>query len=418
MANTRTCTECGTEGLSWRLAYHEGETLTRLCDADTGAVHVCPKTGKVPTVYGRAGRRAKGRPWVPAAAPVAPALAPTQGPAPWIPPAAADPAPAAPSPASPGGSVEAAIQALIGGALNARMDKVEADLLAMVAELETKQVAAKPAPVEHVVVYRNAAGDETKVPGTHAQFADLLQLVQPIPVLGRIPVLLYGKPGASKSHSGKVLAETLGLSFWSISLTPQTPESRLFGLMPLPGQEYKRTGFHDAVEHGGVVLIDELDFGPPSLLGSLNSLLANGFASFPTGVVRVHPDFVLIATANTPGRGGAIGHESRRPLDAATLDRFAVLEWRYDEDQEEQIAGRINPDASAAWEQWVRKVREHARDAQPGLTVSPRTTYYGAGLLGHGFGVDAVADMVLFRGLDASSRAKVLSACPLPKVRK
>lgn len=419
----RACRECGAPGLMWTARLMDGERRTVLVDAGTNEPHLCPKTGKVPMVFG-AGRWAKRRPFIPAGEMPRTATERTEQAAPAIIETIATVVEDQPAMKQNGhayeqwavGAVEQAILGLIGPSVERRIKELEQTVTALMAEAEGKTGTKV---VEHTVTVRNAAGDETHcVTGAHAQFADLLMLVQPIPVLGRIPVLLYGKPGASKSHSGKMLAEALGLSFWSISLTPQTPESRLFGLVPIPGQEYRETGFQRAVTNGGIVLVDELDFGPPSLLGSLNSLLANGFASFPNSPepVKVHPDFVLIATANTPGRGGAVGHESRRPLDAATLDRFAVMEWRYDQDQEQTIATAINSEA-AGWTRWIQDVRAYAAETHPGLTVSPRSSYYGAGLLAAGFAPERVADMVLFRGLDKASVAKIVAACPVPKVR-
>lgn len=400
----RTCRFCGATNLTWRR--DASTTFKWKLQGPDGVLHACLSAPTPEPAPSAPKAEAAPAPEVPAD----PGFNPTTE-------TEADEAPEAeadtPAPAPAPGSLEATILGLIDARVTPSLAKVRKDVKRLIATQASQAPGTTTTTTLRVEVTR-VDGTQHTVEGAHKQFASLLRAVAPLPIIGRVPPLLFGKPGSSKSHSAKAVADALGLSFASLSLTPQTPESRLFGLVPLPGQPVLRTAFMDAVENGGVFLLDELDFGPPALLGTLNSLLANRFASFPAaGRVPVHPDFVLIATANTPGRGGAVGHETRRPLDVATLDRFAVIEWQYDEDAERNLTAAINPKA-AAWAEWIGRVRAFAKDACPGLLVSPRSSYYGAGLLGAGFEPDAVAEMVLFRGIDPVIKAKVLAACPLP----
>lgn len=246
------------------------------------------------------------------------------------------------------------------------------------------------------------------IPKAHKQVPELLYWVNQ-----REPVMLFGKPGTGKSHSAHQVSEAINLSFWLISLNPQTPESRLFGYKDAVGN-YHHTGFRSAYENGGVVCIDEIDNASDSLLTSLNSALSNGHGCFPDAMVKRHPDFVLIATANTPGRGGDINHAGRRPLDAATIDRFAIIEWDYDLDLEKSLVNDINPNAMD-WFEYVVRTREHCRVNHPRVIVSPRASYKGAlALKNSGFSIEQIADSVLFKGLDKDTKAKILSAVPLP----
>ena len=74
---------------------------------------------------------------------------------------------------------------------------------------------------------------------------------------------------------------------------------------------------------------------------ALNSALANGFAAFPDQAepVKAHVDFIPVVAANTYGRGADRLYIGANQLDASTLDRFAVLSWDYDETLERSLAG-------------------------------------------------------------------------------
>lgn len=255
-----------------------------------------------------------------------------------------------------------------------------------------------------------------RIDGAHEQLPELMYWCGATDSNGfRFPVMMFGKPGVGKSHSAHQVAQALGLSFGLISLNPQTPESRLFGFYHANGG-YIRTAFREAFENGGVYLIDEIDNASDALLTSLNSCLANGHGAFPDGLIARHPEFVCIATANTPGRGGDANHAGRRQLDAATINRFACIEWRNDDALELRLAESINANGGRVWLDWVRKVRAYCGEHHPRVIVSPRSTMMGAkALLDSPFTVAQVAEMVLFKGLDKDTKAKILAACPLPQ---
>ena len=59
--------------------------------------------------------------------------------------------------------------------------------------------------------------------------------------------------------------------------------------------------------------------------------------AFPNGLVKMHPDFKVVAAGNTFGKGANRQYCGRNSLDSATLDRFMVIEWDYDREQEAKI---------------------------------------------------------------------------------
>jgi hypothetical protein len=219
----------------------------------------------------------------------------------------------------------------------------------------------------------------------HAQFENLLTIVG----TGQ-PVLMVGPAGTGKTHGAALAAEALGLSFHSISVGSQTSKSDLQGYLDA-NHNYVRTQFREAYEGGGVFLLDEADAGNSNVLILLNAALSNGYMAFPDGMVHMHEDFRMIATANTYGHGASRQYVGRNQLDAATLDRFAVLTWDIDAKVENALAG-----GHKKWLNTVRAVRKKVVDElELRVVVSPRATQRGAILLTAGMNFEDVLEIAL-----------------------
>jgi hypothetical protein len=264
------------------------------------------------------------------------------------------------------------------------------------------------APEPQYVAVREAGGAEDQ----HKSFEALLRVVQ-----ARVPAYLVGPAGSGKSTAAKKVAESLGLPFYSKSVCLQSSETSLMGYMDANGN-YVRSQLREAFENGGVFLLDEIDAGSPHVLVVLNSLLANGVCAFPDGMVTAHPDFRLIAGANTFGTGASREFAGRQQLDAATLDRFAFVVWSYDKHLERLAAGlpggrrekseyALNEqagseDSIARREKWIARVwqvREAADRHSVRHCVSPRASIYGGALLDAGLAWESVESMLLRKGL-------------------
>jgi len=222
----------------------------------------------------------------------------------------------------------------------------------------------------------------------HNQFENLLKVIS----TGQA-AFLVGPAGTGKSHAAETVADSLDLDFHAISVGSQTSKSDLLGYMTATG-DYIRTQFREAYEHGGIFLLDEADAGNSNVLILLNSGLSNGQMAFPDGMVKAHEDFRMIATANTYGYGASRQYVGRNQLDAATLDRFVVLDWDIDEKLEASFAAGVKD--GDRWLRVVRAVRNHVlKELDIRMVVSPRAVQRGVKLLSAGLDFETILPMAL-----------------------
>ncbi len=162
----------------------------------------------------------------------------------------------------------------------------------------------------------------------HEKYGEVKTLVE-----ADIPVLLTGEKGSGKTTLAIQIAEDLELEFFSMSMTRQTTLSHLLGFLSVNG-EYVPSQLFKAASNGGVYLLDEIDAADANVILTLNTI-ENGYISFPTGIIKLHKDFRVMGTANPQNE-----HEfyvGRSKLDAATLDRFDIVEVPRDDELEKTL---------------------------------------------------------------------------------
>jgi cobaltochelatase CobS len=292
--------------------------------------------------------------------------------------------------------------------------KIDAESVAAIINEKVETAVKKAAEgfTRTIVIEQKETGEKVEIDGVHVNFAKLLELVQ-----ARVHAYLPGPAGSGKSTAAMQVAKALNLPYGYMSLTVQTPESRVFGYMDANGR-YVETEFYRCYKNGGVFCFDEMDNSNGNLQASLNSALENGHCAFPVGMVERHKDFVMVATGNTNGLGGNPSYPERRAMDSAFRDRFVFLSWEYDVVLERSIALGMNPDADN-WINWILAVRGYAKQHHPRLQVTPRSTFRGATLLlSDSFTMEEIAEMCLFKGTDADTIQKIVKANPYPKVNR
>tara|TARA_Y100001963_G_scaffold62514_1_gene87183 strand:- start:1388 stop:2653 length:1266 start_codon:yes stop_codon:yes gene_type:complete len=220
--------------------------------------------------------------------------------------------------------------------------------------------------------------------------------------------MLVGPAGTGKTHASKSLAEALQLSFDAFSVSPMTSKADLFGYKDANGN-YHSTALVRQFTFGGVCLGDELDAGNAGALTGINMATANGMMATPEGMKERHEDFIFIACANTYGQGANRQYVGRNQLDSATLDRFAFIDWGYDESIEAMEAGLkksapafdILAGGEVSPEQWFERATKvrHAVDKLQIRHVVGRAVRNGIKLCQAGIGLDHLDSMLLWRGL-------------------
>lgn len=290
--------------------------------------------------------------------------------------------------------------------LNIQRDEITEELEAFVSEKISEALANIPKEIR--TVYVKDSGPIATIDGPkHEKFDLVFRLVSM-----RKNLYLWGEAGSGKSTVARTIAGLLNLPFFYTGLQAQMTASVLMGYMDANGN-YVPSELYKAYKNGGVFLLDELELASGNLLGSLNGALANGKAAFPCGMVDRHPDFVCIATGNTPALGATIQFSDRRALDGSVRDRFHFVQWDTDKKMEHKLA-RARFERSESWVTWVQNVREMAKAAHPKLTCTQRASIEGADLLAAGLSPQEIADMLVFRGYDAVSVRAILSTHPLP----
>ncbi|MDP2160434.1 MAG: AAA family ATPase [Flavobacterium sp.] len=208
----------------------------------------------------------------------------------------------------------------------------------------------------------------------------------------KMNINLVGPAGSGKSTACHQIANSLNLQFYFISVGQQTTKSDLLGYMDANGK-YVTTPLRQAYESGGIFLLDEIDAGNANVITVLNAMLANGLAYFPDGQIERHKDFICFSAANTYGRGADRLFVGRNQLDAASLDRFIVIDFDYDDELEFKLAN------NQLWTIYIQQLRLSAWKLKERIVISPRASIYGAKLIRAGFNQKEVENMVIWKGV-------------------
>lgn len=233
---------------------------------------------------------------------------------------------------------------------------------------------AKAQPHKIVVDTAKSIKEQVSIiEGAHPLFEKVLKLV-----VAGVNVLLVGPAGCGKTTMAHHIARALKRRFGMLSCTSGASESQLTGWL-LPVGDGKRAGeftyvaseFVRLYEEGdSVFLFDEFDAADPNMLLVVNSALANGSLHVPQRhdkpLVQRGKNCALIAAANTFGSGADMMYAGRNQLDAATLDRFYVVEMDYDRALEERLGEK------AACE-WAWRLRDQVKQHRIRRVVSTRT---------------------------------------------
>lgn len=148
-------------------------------------------------------------------------------------------------------------------------------------------------------------------------------------------IWLVGPAGCGKSTITRMIANELNIPYYCISCGVGTSASEFIGYKY---PERQSTKFAEYYAKKSIILIDEMTALDPSVAQILNSALANDEIETTTGLVKRHPECVIIATSNTFGNGADRQYVANNQLDSSTIDRFigGIIEVDYSKEYESQ----------------------------------------------------------------------------------
>lgn len=276
---------------------------------------------------------------------------------------------------------QAMLEAIIDKGKEIATKDLENKLIADVKEFVDKTYGKLPTTIEIV------QGTKKKdVDGLfHKNFNKILQIVGQ-----KIPLMLIGPAGSGKNHTLEQVAKALDLPFYFSNSITQ--EYKLTGFIDAGGI-YHETEFYKAFTTGGLFFFDEIDASCAESLIIINAALANGYFDFPNGRVNAHEDFRVVAAANTFGTGADMIYVGRNQLDGATLDRFATMEFDYDENIEKTIS------ADDELYRFIISVRNAIKKRRLRFVVSMRATINASKMLQAGIDKETIVKSVITKSM-------------------
>lgn len=350
-------------------------------------------------------------------------VAPTPEPAP-------EPAPAAP--AAPAGAMnpqqlqmfELFQQIMLGGGGGggALSDEDKAKLVTEVAGKAEDSIMEKFGPnggrVTKIQVI-DKAGEPVGKPGMAHAITELAMKA----AIPSVNLNLTGPAGSGKTTLAAKVAEARGIKFVPVSCNPMMTPGQLIGARGLNG--FEESVLIKACREATLLLLDEFDNMRGDLAAITNSVLANRTITIPvTGeTLEVHPDTVFVAAMNTFGTGATDLYQRQR-IDAATMDRFFVLDMQYDPALEAALIGADislkSPDyrphrggelgSKEQWLQFVMRSREAIAENKIQHVVSPRASMMGIQLAEQGVGLHWLKEGLVFKGLKPNQRKLIEDA--------
>ena len=207
-----------------------------------------------------------------------------------------------------------------------------------------------------------------------------------------IPVYLVGEAGTGKNFTLQAIAEELDMDFYFTNSVSQ--EYKVTGFIDAGGL-YHNTEFYKAFTNGGIFFLDEMDASIPEVLVLLNAAIANKYFEFPNGKVTAHKDFRVVAAGNTVGSGADELYTGRSVIDSATLDRFVVIDFDYDQNIELMLAK-----GNKELVNFIRSLRQSCKKQGIRATFSYRAIINITKLESLGISLTEIIKIAVFKGLD------------------
>ena len=203
-----------------------------------------------------------------------------------------------------------------------------------------------------------------------------------------VPVFITSDTSNGKSTMVEQVCAELGRGCIRINFNENTDEDQLMGYKTLQNGniEIVEAGVMRALREGHVLLLDEIDAGNPNSLMCLQPILEGKsyYFKLKNEIVTPHPNFTIVATANTTGKGSLDGrYVGTNVLNEAFLERFSYnlnqdyppveveqsiahyyLDFITDEEERTEFAESLSK-----WSQAIKKHRENTQENTEVITT-------------------------------------------------
>ncbi len=207
----------------------------------------------------------------------------------------------------------------------------------------------------------------------------------------KIPTLIWGHKGSGKSELVEQVCARTGRAFIRVQHTVNTEEAHIVGQWTVrDGNTVFELGpLPTAMLNGWVYSADEYDFMLPSVSSVYQAVLEGKPLMIKDApphqrIIKPHPNFRIIATANTNGSGDETGlYQGTSIGNSANYDRFGmVIHKQYmkkaDESRILQNHVGLTKKDSDKMVDFAGLVREAYDGAKISDVISPRTLIYAA----------------------------------------
>lgn len=236
---------------------------------------------------------------------------------------------------------------------------------------------------------------------THYQFELVLRSMS-----AGVNLALAGSTATSKTTMAVQAAKSMNREYAVQPVNEGTTKADILGYCSATG-EYIPSLLYTCMKLGKILIVEEIDCGSPASLLAFNNAVDNREMSFPNGeLLQAHENFMVICTMNTKGTGADRKFVGRNRLDAATLDRFCILEVERDLALEAAIIGVVEAQKeiriaqgglppAESWLATVREKREQYSKSHPDKIVSMRAVRDGWKLISAGIGAHWATKMCI-----------------------
>ena len=237
-------------------------------------------------------------------------------------------------------------------------------------------------------------------------------------------VWLHGHTGTGKTTLPEQVASLIGLPLFPLNLDSQLERADLTGQTNLIEQNGTTiTKFVEGILPTSMVLpcflvLDEIDAGKPDILFAIQRATeGKGLLLTEDGgrLVKPHPLFRFVATANSRGQGDEHGvYAGVRPMNGALLNRFGTfIEIDYMTPEEESALlereYKLPKDITKNLVEFAKLCRKAFKSGETSVPVSPRDTTAVAEFYTHYSAVLTTKTQAIEYAIDNA----ILSRCPI-----